>query len=148
VCRKSLAEVAKTIELDKCLILGKGEDANGGRNNAANLENAMEALIAAVYLDSGIAEATSLIEEIFSDKINKMDEPPKDAKSLLQEYVQANGKPLPDYNIVSMEGPSHQPTIRVELQIEDNIVFEEGTSRKKAEHVAAKKMLDVLGVKY
>lgn len=146
VCKETLADIARYIELNENIIIGRGEEQSGGRENDANLENALEALIAAIFLDGGIAEAEDFVNRFFTDKILNMNEPPKDPKSQLQEYLQSLGKEVPEYKVKSIEGPSHEPLIEVELKIEDKTVIESSSSKKKAEKKAAKKMLGMLDV--
>lgn len=146
VCRETLAGAAREINLDKCLILGHGEDQSGGRDNDANLENAFEALIAAIYLDSGLENTYKFVDEFLSDKINLMKDPPKDPKSKLQEYLQGIGKDIPEYKVKSITGPPHNPVIEVELEVDGKVVSKASTSKKKAERLVAKRMLEVLNV--
>ncbi len=145
VCKSTLAEVARNVGLDEYIILGNGEDKGGGRDNDANLENAFEALVAAIYLDDGIVAVDKLIDLVLSDKIRLMKEPPKDPKSTLQEQLQAAGREIPAYDVISIEGPSHQPDIKVSLKLDDGLeVRASSNSRKKAERIAAKEMLEIL----
>jgi ribonuclease-3 len=144
VCRSALAKVAREIGLGEYMVLGNGEDQTGGRENNANLENVMEALVAAVYLDSGVDEARKLVDGFFSKHLNKMKNPPKDPKSELQEKLQARGYNLPEYKIKSMQGPSHEPQIEVELKVDDKHVTAVASSKKQAEKQAAEEMLSII----
>ena len=147
ICKDSLAQIAEDIQLGNELILSTGEEQSGGRENKANLENAMEALIAAIYLDSDIETIEKIIEKLFSSYLDKMKKPPKDAKSQLQEWAQGQGYDLPNYNVKSIEGPSHKPEIEVELKLNDKIVIVKSSSKKRAEMIAAEKMLEKLDIK-
>lgn len=146
VCRQSLAEIAREINLGDSLILGHGEDLGGGRHNDANLENALEALMAAIYLDGGLEVVDKFINKFFDRAINHMVDPPKDPKSKLQEYLQGNGKAIPVYEIKSIDGPAHSPQIEVELNVDGHVLSVVASSKKKAERLAAEKMLEILNV--
>jgi ribonuclease-3 len=141
VCRDSLYDIAKKISLGEDLILGVGEDQIGGRDNKANLENALEALTAAIYLDGGLESARRFVERLFSGFIGSMKKPPKDPKSTLQEWAQGKGFDLPRYDVISMTGPSHEPRIKVELTLGEHKVTHTSSSRKEAERLAAEKLL-------
>lgn len=146
VCKQSLAEIAKQINLGQFLILGVGEDQSGGRQNNANLENSLEALIAAIYFDNGLVEVRKFVDKFFNDLIKGMKSPPKDPKSKLQEWAQSNSLPLPQYEIVSISGPSHEPEIKVELSLEGKNQIVTASSRKEAERVAAQKLIEELNI--
>ena len=141
VCRDSLYKIAKKISLGEHLILGVGENQIGGRENKANLENALEALTAAIYLDGGIEAVRSFVEKFFSKFIKDMQKPPKDPKSSLQEWAQARGFDLPKYEVMSMQGPSHEPIIEIQLSLGEHKVVQTSSSRKEAERLAAEKLL-------
>jgi ribonuclease-3 len=142
VCRDSLYNVAKHFSLGEYLILGVGEIQIGGRDNKANLENALEALIAAIYLDGGIESARSFVKKFFADFINNMEKPPKDPKSQLQEWAQAKGMEIPKYEVLSIIGPSHEPEIEIELTVGEYKERHKASSRKEAERLAAEKLLN------
>lgn len=146
VCKQSLAEIAKQINLGEFLILGVGEDQSGGRENDANLENGLEALIAAIYFDNGLTEAKKFIEKLFSDFIKAMKTPPKDPKSKLQEWAQSNSLPLPEYEIISISGPSHEPEIKVKVNLDGKNQIIVASSRKEAERIAAQKLIEELNI--
>lgn len=144
----TLAEIAKELELGSYIKLGSGELKSGGHRRASILADTFEALIGAVYLDGGIVAATDFIKQLFKQRISELnpDESSKDAKTLLQEYLQARGLPLPEYNVTATEGRSHEQTFQVECAIEtaDEIVTGTGSSRRKAEQDAAQKTLKLL----
>ena len=137
VSKETLSEIAKEISLGQHLILGVGEDQIGGRENNSNLENALEAIIAAIFLDGGIKETIRVVKYLFSNVIKKMEKPPKDPKSRLQEWAQSQSLNLPEYKVTSMTGPAHQPEITVQLKVGD--IEEEFTasSKKEAERYVA-----------
>lgn len=141
VCRDSLYVIAEKLSIGEDLILGVGESRIGGRNSKANLENALEAIIAAIYLDGNLRAARAFVKKNFSELIMKMDGPPKDPKSTLQEWAQANGYDLPKYNIISMTGPSHEPEIKIEVVLGKYSADHTASSRKVAEMIAAEKLL-------
>ena len=146
VCKQTLAEIAKDISLGEFLILGVGEDQSGGRANLANLENSLEALIAAIYFDGGLNEVRNFMERFFTKYINKIKTPPKDAKSTLQEWAQAQAMELPKYEILSITGPSHEPEIEVELTLDSKSKIVTASSKKEAERLAALELIKELGI--
>lgn len=146
VCKESLAQIAKDIGLGEYLVLGTGEQQSGGRNNLANLENSLEALIAAVYLDGGLRAAKEFINNFFAKYINQMKKPPKDAKSTLQEWAQSKGLGLPKYEMISITGPSHEPLIEIKLEVDTYVKQAQASSRKEAERIAAIEVLKEIGI--
>ncbi|NNG03989.1 MAG: ribonuclease III, partial [Inquilinus sp.] len=96
VRRETLAEIARGIELGRHLILSAGEAEYGGRENEAILADGCEAVIAALYLDGGLEAARRFVRSAFAEVIDRHRRPPLDAKTALQEWVQARGLPLPD----------------------------------------------------
>jgi ribonuclease-3 len=155
VSRRHLGEVAARINLGALLLLGRGEEQSGGRRKPALLANALEAVIAALYLDGGLDAARAFIEkhiiepslpelnlalqsgDAFSGAIG-------DHKSALQEHLQATGAGQPRYVLTDQSGPDHQKRFRVEVRIEDKagnstILGEsEGTTKKQAQQEAAR----------
>lgn len=143
VCGSTLSKVAKTFNLGMDILMGTGEEANGGRDNDANLENTLEAIIGAIYLDGGLDPAKKYVLSHFSELTHSMTEPPKDAKTSLQEWAQGRGLPLPEYITVCIEGPSHAPDFTVEVTVEDNGVgIGNGSSKKRAEREAARHLFE------
>lgn len=143
VRRETLADVAERIGLPGFMIMSKGEAEQGGRENPSLTSDAMEALIAAVHLDGGADAARKLIADLWHDLvIDGPAEPPKDPKTALQEWSQSQNRGLPNYSIVSQEGPSHAPefTVRVRVSGMDD-VHASGTSKQRAEQAAAEAML-------
>ena len=137
VCEPSLAFCARDIELGSYLLLGKGEEATGGRTRESVTSDAMEALIGAIYLDGGFANAKEFIHKfILSDLENK-----KlffDSKTILQEIVQADSnKPIP-YQLLKEEGPDHNKAFYVKVFIGDvDYGTGKGRTKKAAEQQAA-----------
>lgn len=150
VSRDNLANIAKNLQLDEFIILHKSEETSGGRNNKANLENCFEALCGAIYLDSDFATVFRVFADIFakqdasSQVIESDSEAPSDIKNTLQEYTQKHNMGLPTYDIVAIEGEAHKPQITVSVTIADYKEQATAKSRKAAEKLAAKKLLDKL----
>jgi ribonuclease III len=155
VSRRHLGEVASRIDLGSHLRLGRGEEQSGGRRKPALLANALEAVIAALYLDGGLDAARAFIEkhiieptlpdlhvalqaaDTFSGAIG-------DHKSALQEHLQATGAGQPHYVLTDQSGPDHQKRFRVEVRIADKtggsraLAESEGTTKKQAQQDAAR----------
>ncbi|MEW6086903.1 MAG: ribonuclease III [bacterium] len=136
-----LSKNARQLNIGRYLLLGRGEESTGGRDRDSILANTFEAIIGAVYLDSGLEEAYKFIiahmeAEMFSSNI-------ADYKSQLQEYTQVKLKKIPIYRIVDEIGPEHEKIFDVELLI-DNIVCGRGRgkSKKQAEQLAAQMALE------
>jgi ribonuclease-3 len=145
---KTLADIAKEIEIGDDIIMDTGETLSGGRHNPSNLENTMEALIAAIYLDGGIDSARKFIFELWSKYlIEDGDIFKKDVKSHLQEWAQKNKHNIPIYEIVDKTGVEHSPTFMVKVSITNvNEALGEGKSRKTAEISAAENLIKKLGI--
>lgn len=155
VSRRHLGEVAFRVRLGELLRLGRGEEQSGGRQKTALLANAVEAVIAALYLDGGLEAARVFIErhiiepalpdlhlamqagDTFSGAIG-------DHKSALQEHLQAAGAGQPQYVLTAQSGPDHQKRFRVQVRIEDSeggsvaLAESEGTTKKQAQQEAAR----------
>ncbi|MCC9622948.1 ribonuclease III [Thalassospira sp. MA62] len=145
VRRETLARVAQQIDLGHHIQMAKGERAAGADENPAILSDCMEAVIAALYLDGGLEPARRFIEKLWTPLLDEDNKPPQDAKTQLQEWLQGRGKPLPKYDMVGREGPAHAPIFTIELTTdEDECVRAEGKSKREAEQLAAKLMLDKL----
>ncbi len=141
-----LAQIARTINLGKVIKLGKGEEQTNGREKNSILSDVFEAVIAAVYVDGGFNAAFKFIEKLFSAKIDNSNNPSlnHDYKSRLQELSQVKFKVMPKYKVVHESGPDHDKTFKVQLSINDLIVFGNGKSKKTAEQNAAGKALSEL----
>ena len=145
VCEESLSEVSKNIHLGKYMLLGKGEEATGGRERISILADALEAVIAAIYLDGGIKCAREFIltnmEKIINDSIKGKIF--RDYKTCLQEVLQSNGENNIWYKLIEEKGPDHNKRFDMEVGINDTVLgVGEGKSKKDAEQVAAKCALD------
>jgi ribonuclease-3 len=141
-----LAVIAQGLHLGDHLILGAGEEEQGGRNNPSNLEDACEAILGAIYRDGGFNAVRDVVTRIWQPYAIRSKAPPKDAKTTLQEWAQARGLPLPEYALISSDGPSHAPLFVVEVRVQgcEPIRAEAGV-KKQAERLAAEKLLALLG---
>ncbi len=148
VCEKALAEYATQIGLGEFLKLGRGEDLNGGRERPSITSDAFEALIAAIYLDSGLEEARKFvlhfavpqIEHLLSEQITE------DYKTALQQIVQQEQGEKLEYVLVCEEGPAHQRTFTMEARLNSNVIgCGKGSSKREAEQRAAKEALTLFG---
>lgn len=114
----SLAQTAKELEIGGLLYLSRGEEKSGGRDNPGLLADTVEAIIGAIFIDGGMEKASIFIENFILKKIPDVVKTPlKDSKSMLQEFVQANGYPAPVYKVVREEGPDHAKEFTVEVFI-------------------------------
>lgn len=142
VSRDCLLAVARDLDLGGFLSLAKGEEESGGRENPATLADACEAVIGALYQDGGLAAARQFIAGEWTSRIEADLAPPRDAKTALQEWAQAAKKPLPVYRTVTVEGPSHEPVFRVEVEVEGfPPESARGSSKRVAERAAAAALL-------
>ncbi|HEV2199063.1 MAG TPA: ribonuclease III [Bryobacteraceae bacterium] len=144
-----LYEVAQELDLGDHLLLGRGEEMSGGREKRALLSDALEALIAALYLDAGLAAVRPLIERQVIGALqvpdNDIDSAVSDHKSALQEMAQALKLPPPRYVIVAEEGPEHAKTFTVEVRLgKDWASQAQGLSKKAAGQKAAQQILQQL----
>lgn len=145
VCTRSLAGFARSIRLGDYVLLGHGQELVGGRNQNKILEDAFEALLAAIYLDSGknLEAVAAFLNPILEKEVNQLlsEQPIMDPKSHLQEIVQ-EAKGLLSYEIVSESGPDHDKHYVCEVKIDNNVMGRgEGSSKKKAEIKAAEDAL-------
>ncbi|MEM7018113.1 MAG: ribonuclease III [Pseudomonadota bacterium] len=148
VKRETLASVARDIELGDYLKLGEGEMKSGGWRRDSTLADAVEAILGAVYLDTGESACRQLIQALFADYLSSLSPNTieKDPKTRLQEYLQAKGQPLPNYQVTKITGEAHEQTFFVECTVSDLLepAQGEGASRRSAEQMAARKILDLL----
>jgi ribonuclease-3 len=147
VSTQSLARHAERLQLGDHLILGRGEEKTGGRFKQALLADAYEALIAAIYLDSGLEAAAAFLLRELKDAIDAGQTPDfaKDYKSALQERLQGLGYPLPDYRVSGEAGPDHRKTFSVEVVVAGEVLgTASGKAKKEAEQEAARQALERL----
>jgi len=145
VRREALERIARQLDLGEYLILGKGEDEIGGRDNSANLADACEAVIAALFVDGGYEVTANFVREYWSALMAEDKNPPRDAKTTLQEWAQANYGVLPSYLLVGQHGPAHEPQFEIEARIGDMPgAVATGGSKQAAEQAAAQQLLQRL----
>jgi len=158
VSEKHLIQVARQLELGRYLTLGRGEEKSGGRNKTALLVDALEAVLAGIYLDGGLEAARRFVlqyivtPELEQIALNGSSLPVTDYKSALQEELQAMGRPQPFYVLVKERGPEHSKTFTVEARLQplDNdgspefVGRAEGSTKKNAEQDAARQVLEYL----
>lgn len=148
VKRETLAAAARRLGLGDYLVLGAGELRSGGQNRDSILSDAVEAIIAAVYMDSGMDEARRMVRNLLEKEIASTTPQTqlKDAKTRLQELLQSRSLKLPAYEVVSLEGSAHDQSFTVSCRVEDLDLETRGTgsSRRKAEQEAAAAMLELM----
>ena len=145
VCADSLHYASQSIELNKYVILGKGEEKSGGRNKKNILADAMESLIAAIYLDGGYSKSQEFILNVLDDIIEQSIKGTlkKDYKTMLQEYVQATSSKSVIYRLVNITGPEHNQTFYSTVVIgEHEFGISSGKNKKESEQNAAAMALD------
>ena len=141
VCEQSLYEVAKLLDLGRYLRLGKGEEAGGGRERQSILADAVEAVFAAVYLDSGMEEVRSLIYRVLLSHAPAAEER-RDYKTTLQEVIQRKSGQVLTYHMVSESGPDHNKTFTFAVHLNGEPIGQgSGHSKKEAEQAAARDAL-------
>ncbi|ETD72901.1 ribonuclease III [Pelistega indica] len=148
VNQSTLAELAIQLELPDLLLLGEGELKSGGFRRPSILADAMEAIFGAIYLDNGIEQAQQVIEKLYRPLLKDVDFSTlgKDAKTLLQEMLQARRLPLPQYTVLATTGAAHDQQFEVECSVPDLNLSASATggSRRAAEQSAAKIVINQL----
>jgi ribonuclease-3 len=145
VRRETCAEVAAGVDLGAALRLGRSEMLSGGRRKVALLADAMEAVIAAVYLDGGLAAARAMILRLWGPRIAAARGEGQDAKTALQEWAQARGMAPPDYLDLDRAGPDHAPVFSVEARLADGrSATASAPSKRAAQQAAAAALLATL----
>ncbi len=147
VREETLAEVARALGLAALLRLGEGELAAAPEPRASILADALEAVFGALFLDGGYAAARGAVLAVFGARIEALDpeRPAKDAKTQLQELLQAARKPLPEYRVVGLRGEAHRQSFEVECTVAGGLAARgSGSSRQRAEQQAAAAMLEKL----
>ncbi len=144
---RALAEVGRSIDIGRYLILGQGEEATGGRERQSTLAAAVEAVLGAVLLDRGPKAARALVLRWLGERLDQIDAAgtPRDAKSALQELTQGKGFSLPQYEVVSQEGPAHAKHFEVRVLV-DGVERGRGSGgrRSDAEQAAAAQAFDAM----
>ncbi|WOH37330.1 ribonuclease III [Thalassotalea fonticola] len=147
----TLAEIGRAFDLGDYLILGPGELKSGGFRRDSILEDAIEAILGAVFLDSDLPTCRALVLTWFTERLEKINpgQSQKDPKTRLQEYLQGRKLPLPLYEVIATTGQSHNQQFTISCVIETvaEAIISKGTSRRKAEQAAAQQALELLNVK-
>jgi ribonuclease III len=147
VNEQPLAKLAKNFKVGDYLLLGKGEESSGGRTKPSLLSNTLEALLAAIYLDSSFKEVSEFISRLFALLINEEQKTfmYRDYKTMVQQISQNRFKEIPHYTLIREYGPDHDKTFEIELSITDKIITAgTGKNKKEAEQEAAEKALEAL----
>lgn len=145
VRKETCADVARQIDLGAVLKLGRSEMKSGGRRKLALLGDAMEAVIAAVYLDAGYDAAQDMILRLWGDRIHSVEDDARDAKTSLQEWAQARGYAPPIYHEIVRSGPDHAPEFTIQVKLENGEAdTATAGSKRHAEQAAAKVLLSRL----
>ena len=147
VCEKSLYATALELRLGEHLLLGRGEESGGGRSRPSILADAVEAVIAAVYLDGGMAEASALIHRcvLSGFREERAETRNQDYKTVLQELIQHNPEQVMTYGLVDEQGPDHAKVFTMEVRVNGKRLGQgTGRSKKEAEQAAAKAALELL----
>lgn len=149
---KTLASIARDFDLGDFLILGSGELKSGGHRRESILADAVEAIIGAIYLDSGMAQVETCILSWFKNRLAALtlEDPIKDPKTRLQEYQQAQHLGLPKYEVIDLQGPTNEQvfTVTCSLPQIDQIIQATGSSRRSAEQASAILALAKLDIEY
>ena len=149
VCERALAKYAEKIALGDYLLLGKGEDRNGGRTNRSIVADAFEALLAAMYLDAGKAEVAKFLLPFIREEIETL-KPGGffgDFKTRLQQFVQQNEGDFLEYRTVGESGPDHRKVFEVNAMLNGNVIGRgSGSSKRAAEQMAAQDALILFGI--
>lgn len=143
---ETCAAIARELALGDVLKLGRSEMLSGGRRKEALLADAMEAVLAAVYLDAGFDAARKVVLRHWSSRLSTVEKDSRDAKTALQEWAQANGMPPPRYEQTDRSGPDHAPVFLITVRLEDGRHAQaQGSGTKRSiEQAAAQAMLELL----
>ncbi len=145
VCEQSLAAVAEELELGKYLRLGRGEEHTGGRSRRSILADAVEAVLAAIYLDGGFDNAQRFVDRFILSRMDAEEKHVGDFKTKLQELVQQHSGQILTYPLLSEEGPDHNKTFTVQVALNGEVLgVGRGRTKKQAEQAAARQALSAL----
>ncbi|MFN3954438.1 MAG: ribonuclease III [Pararhodobacter sp.] len=148
VRKETCADIASAIGLGEVLRMGRSEMLTGGRRKAALLGDAMEAVLAAVYLDAGLDAVRTVILTHWQARIAEVDKDARDPKTALQEYVQARGENPPTYTEIARDGPPHAPIFTIEARLSGGTSARASAgSKRQAEQAAALSLLTQLEMK-
>lgn len=147
VRRETCAEIAREIGLGDYVRMARSEMLSGGRKKTALLADAMEAVLAAIYLDGGLTAARRFILSHWGPRLEAQGAAPVDAKTALQEWAQGRGEPTPSYELIARSGPDHAPMFEVAAVLSTGQrATGAGASKRAAEQAAAQALLEELGV--
>ncbi len=142
VRKETCADVAREVGLGEVMKLGRSEMMSGGRRKEALLGDALEALIAAIYLDAGFEAAKAVVLRLWGGRVGAVEQDARDAKTSLQEWAQARGMAPPVYTEAAREGPDHQPVFTVQVQLENGeLEVAKAGAKRQAEQQAARALL-------
>ena len=145
VCENSLVDVAKELDLGSYLKLGKGEESGGGRHRPSIQADAVEAMLAAVYLDGGIGQARKLIHTLVLDQEREKTAAGRDYKTALQELIQRESGQILTYRLIGESGPDHAKIFSMEVLLNGEAIGAgQGHSKKEAEQAAARAAVEKL----
>ncbi len=145
VSRETCAQIATRLGIGDHMVMARSEATSGGRTKPALLANAMEAVIAAVYLDAGLEAARGFILDHWAHLLNAQGTAPTDPKTALQEWAQARGQSLPVYEAIGRSGPDHAPLFIIRVTLDGGHSAEaEAPSKRAAERESARRLLDTL----
>ncbi len=145
VSSAALAEVGRRLGLPERARLGRGEEDTGGRGRAGLAASLYESVVGAIYLESGLGEASALVHRTMGDAIAAtVAAPRKSPKTLLQEWAQAAHHPLPIYRTLEVSGPEHRRDFVVQVEVAGNVAQGSGPSKRVAEEAAAAKLMELV----
>lgn len=141
---ETLAEVARDLRVGSFVLIGRGAEQSGGRDNESILADCMEAIIGAIYIDQGLEVTKKFLIELFRTRIEKQGQAKElgDPKTTLQELTMERWSMLPTYKIVAQDGPAHRPMFSAAVAVKGHVYGRGvGTSKKRAQQIAAKEAL-------
>lgn len=145
---ETCADIAREIGLGDVLKLGRSEMMSGGRRKEALLADAMEAVLAAIYLDAGFEVAQSVVLRLWASRLDNVEDDARDAKTALQEWAQAKGMPPPKYEVTDRKGPDHAPEFEITVTLDDGrraVAQGQGTKRSIEQQAASIMLKDIGG---
>jgi len=148
VCEKALADYSRKLGLNEFLLLGQGEEKTGGRNRDSIIADNFEAMLGAIYFDSGMKSVDKILSEVITPYLKNTDvEFIVDYKTKLQEYIQTDNRKTLKYEVVKVSGPSNKPLFEINVKVDDIVLGKgKGNSKKKAEQEAAKNAFEKMVV--
>lgn len=145
VCTEALSSIGHKLDLGKYVYMTKGEEKLDGRNNPRILENVMESIIGAIYIDGGLEKAKNFIKKYWFELIENQVTIKKDPKTRLQEWMQKNKYQIPEYKVIGQSGPESNPIFEIEVFAEGFPTFKNSDITKKGGEVScAKSMIDYI----